>query len=55
MIFKCVFLELLQRGPVTYAMGVSGLRLKQHIKWLTAAEAKALDITCTDSDVSQEG
>lgn len=34
--------------------GVSGLRLKQHIKWPTAAEAKALDITHTDSDVSQE-
>lgn len=34
--------------------GVSGLRLKQHIKWPAAAEAKALDITYTDSDVSQE-
>lgn len=55
MIFKCVFSWKHYEEAVAYAMGVSGLRLKKHIKWLTAAEAKALDITYTDSDVSQEG
>lgn len=55
MIFKCVFSWKHDEEAVAYAMGVSGVRLKQHIKWLTAAEVKALDITYTDSDVSQEG
>lgn len=55
MIFKCVFSWKHYEEAVAYAMGVSGLRLKKHIKWLTAAEVKALDITYADSDVSQEG
>lgn len=54
-IFKCVFSWKHWEKAVAYAIGVNGLRLKKHIKWLTAAEAKALDITYTDSDVSQEG
>lgn len=55
MIFKCVFSWKHYEEAVAYVMGVSGLRLKKHIKWLTAAEVKALDITYADSDVSQEG
>jgi len=55
MILKCVFSWKHCEEAAAHAMGVSGLRLKKHIKWLTAAAAKALDITYTDSDVSQEG
>lgn len=55
MIFECVFSWKHWEEAVAYALRVSALRLKKHIKWLTAAEVKALDITYTDSDVSQEG